>query len=186
LGKAQIKGVDSLKVDVEKAIFTFEEQKPVSYYYLQLRTGLMSGFQYVVKDTVNITVGVPIEVNFRYYPKNYMTRFFDVELGYCYLVVNENVLTQSWLFKVGFGTISGNYNYNVQFHVGYWRMMGLDDHPDLQQYKSMLVLGYNFETASIPITIDYATSGFNIKSSLILIGIKIPVFNMALNEKQVD
>lgn len=125
-----------------------------SYSYLQLRTGMFSGFQIIQKDSVNITVGIPIELRFRYFPKNSFNLYFGAEIGYNFFALNNNILITAFSTKLNYGMISKKYSYSTQGNIGYLHGNGLDKHPQLLRYRHMLSFGYSFESSAISLNLE--------------------------------
>src|SRR5690242_11062775 len=90
--------LENLQAQTNDSTLITGNYKNQSYEYLQLRSGILVGFQRVDnKDSVNITAGLPLEFNFRMYPKDWITSYIDLEMGYNFFVLNQNIAVTSWL-----------------------------------------------------------------------------------------
>lgn len=160
-----------------------------TYIYLQTRTGLLTGIQFIGGDSVNIAIGLPFENGLRIFPKGSQRVFYDIEMGVTLFVLNKHILTPCIGAKIGFGVLSNKNSSGFLFQVGYLAGGNDKERPELEKYRDMLVLRYAFEESSFPISFDLAiplknTHGVSLKSSIALIGIKLPIFNDELSKKR--
>lgn len=159
-----------------------------SFSYLQLRSGMLSGFQIIQNDSVNITVGLPIELRYRYFPKNSFNLYYGIDMGYNFFALNKNILITAFNTRFNYGMVSKKYSYSTQINIGYLHGNGLDKHPPLLRYRHMLSLGYSFESSAISLNLELISPLKELapfqSGGIILAGIRIPILNFKLSKEK--
>jgi hypothetical protein len=157
-----------------------------TYKYLQIRTGILGGYQFFAKDSANITIAIPVSINYRIFPDGSPSNYFDFELMADNIVLNRNELINFTGISLGSGFLSKLYNSNMQGHVGYLHG-SVGNRSDLVVYKNILFAGYIFETSSIPLVFDIYVpirKGFVYNAFLLLVGVKIPMATFDLTRNR--
>lgn len=127
--------------------------------------GVMPGFNMITKDSANVTLAIPIGLSMRNYFNNGNSNldFFDIDLSEMPIVLNQSSYTS--FLKLTFGVGFSGDNTNSQAHISYLH--------NFVGFSDMIGFGYDLETISLPISIDYFKP-LKTRNQYILVGFKIP------------
>lgn len=142
-----------------------DDEEKLHYNSLRSFVSVMPGFQIFKKDAGYVTVAMPIGVNFRHYYEKAPNIFYDVDLAFMPVILEQKLFTSYVKVSVGAGVIEQRYN--LQLHANY-------AHSFVYKEGNMVGIGYDVEAQSIPITID-VYKFLNNANYLLLLGIKVPL-----------
>jgi hypothetical protein len=140
----------------------------IKYSKLKLNVGVMPGIELLAIDTAFVSVAIPSGINYRRYSKNNLA-FGDVDVSVMGLVTNKNFYKRFIKYSIGYGTIFKSFNSEV--HISYLQAYAIHNN-----FKDMFGFGYDMETHSIPLTIDFYFPNFKDNYNyFFLVGIKVPI-----------